>query len=68
MNAHYTVVDGQVIAEKWSGFRKLYLRKPLGSTVALPHKSQAQPDALTHRPYGEKRVRTRMTPTRLRFL
>ena len=37
----YTVIDGEVIAEKRNGVRSLYVPDPLGSTVALVDNTQA---------------------------
>jgi RHS repeat-associated protein len=64
----YTVVDGEVIAEKRNGVRSLYVPDPLGSTVALLDNTQAQTDTFTYWPYGEENVRTGTTPTPFRFV
>src|SRR5438046_8296858 len=64
----YTTVNGEVIAEKRAGVRRLYLPDPLGSTVALLDNTQAQTDTFTYWPYGEERVRTGTTPTPFRFV
>ena len=59
----YTVIDGEVIAEKRNGVRKLYVPDPLGSTVALLDNTQAQTDTFAYWPYGEDAGRTGTTPT-----
>jgi RHS repeat-associated protein len=68
MKARYTVVDGEVIAEKRGGARKLYVPDPLGSTVALLDNTRAQTDTFTYWPYGEERSRTGTTATPFRFV
>ena len=42
MRVRYTVVNGEVIAEKRSGVRRLYVPDLLGSTVALLDSTQTQ--------------------------
>src|SRR5437762_6894150 len=64
----YTTVNGEVIAEKRGGVRKLYVPDPLGSTVALLDNTQAQTDTFTYWPYGEVRTRTGATDTPFRFV
>ena len=44
MKARYTVIDGEIIAEKRNGVRRLYVPDPLGSTVALVDNTQVQTD------------------------
>ena len=68
MKARYTVVNGEVIAEKRSGVRRLYVPDPLGSTVALLDNTQAQTDTFNYWPYGEERSRTGTTTTPFRFV
>jgi RHS repeat-associated protein len=68
MKARYTVVDGEVLAEKRSGSRKLYVPDPLGSTVALTDSTQAKTDTFSYWPYGEERTRTGSTATPFRFV
>ena len=63
----YTVVDGEVIAEKRNGVRSTYVPDPLGSTVALLDNMQAKTDTFSYWPYGEERARTGSTQTPLRF-
>src|SRR5439155_19954488 len=64
----YTSVNGEVIAEKRAGVRRLYVPDPLGSTVALLDNTQAQTDTFAYWPYGEERARTGTTPTPFRFV
>src|SRR6476660_2701900 len=64
----YTTVNGEVIAEKRSGARRLYVPDPLGSTVALLDNTQTQTDTFSYWPYGEERPRTGTTPTPFRFV
>ena len=68
MKARYTVIGGEVIAEKRGGARKLYVPDPLGSTVALLDSSQVQTDTFAYWPYGEEQSRTGTTPTPFRFV
>src|SRR5436305_9888272 len=68
MKARYTVVNGEVIAEKRAGVRRLLVPDPLGSTVALLDNTQAQTDTFAYWPYGEERTRTGTTPTPFRFV
>src|SRR5581483_9202690 len=68
MRVRYTVVNGEVIAEKRSGVRKLYVPDPLGSTVALLDSTQTQTDTFSYWPYGEERSRTGTTATPFRFV
>jgi RHS repeat-associated protein len=67
MKARYTVVNGEIIAEKRGGVRRLYVPNPLGSTVALLDNTQAKTDTFEYWPYGEERSRTGTTPTPFRF-
>ena len=68
MKTRYTVVDGEIIAEKRSGVRKQYVPDPLGSTVALLDNTQTQTDTFTYWPYGEEANRTGTTLTPFRFV
>src|SRR6184192_1481400 len=63
----YTSMNGEVIAEKRGGVRRLYVPDPLGSTVALLDNTQTQTDTFSYWPYGEERSRTGTTPTPFRF-
>jgi RHS repeat-associated protein len=63
----YTTVNGEIIAEKRSGVRRLYVPDPLGSTVALLNNTQTQTDTFKYWPYGEEVSRTGTTPTPFRF-
>ena len=63
----YTTVNGEIIAEKRNGVRRLYVPDPLGSTVALLDNTQAQTDTFSYWPYGEEKSRTGTTPTPFRF-
>lgn len=67
MKARYTVINGEIIAEKRGGVRRLYVPDALGSTVALLDSNQAQTDTFEYWPYGEERARTGTTPTPFRF-
>lgn len=68
MKARYTVIDGEIIAEKRSGVRRLYVPNSLGSTVALLDNTQTQTDTFDYWPYGEVRARTGTTPTPFKFV
>jgi len=68
LKARYTVVDGEVIAEKRSGVRHQLVPDPLGSTMALLDNTQTQTDTFTYWPYGEEQSRTGTTATPLRFV
>ncbi len=67
MKARYTVMDGEIVAEKRNGVERDYLPTPLGSTAALLDSTQVQTDSFTQWPYGEERSRTGSTPTPFRF-
>jgi RHS repeat-associated protein len=64
----YTVIDGEVIAEKRGGVRSLYVPDPLGSTVALLDSTQSQTDTFSFWPYGENNARTGSTATPFQFV
>lgn len=59
----YTVVEGEIIAEKRSGVRRQYVPDPLGSTVALLDSTQAKTDTFSYWPYGEEAICTGTTLT-----
>ena len=63
----YTIINGQVVAEKRGGVRKFYASDALGSTVALYDNSQTKTDTFTYWPYGETRTRTGSTATKYKF-
>src|SRR5437899_3048541 len=67
MRVRYTVLNGEVVAEKRSGVRRLYVPDPLGSTVALLDNTQTKTDTFDYWPYGEESARTGTTPTPFRF-
>lgn len=64
----YTVVDGEVIAEKRGGVRRTYVPDPLGSMVALLDNSQTKTDTFSYWPYGEIKTRTGTTATPFQFV
>ena len=64
----YTVIDGEIIAEKRNGVRKQYVPDSLGSTVALLDNTQTQTDTFTYWPYGEVANRTGTTPTPFQYV
>ena len=68
MKARYTVIDGEVIAEKRNGVRSLYVPDPLGSTVALLDNTQTQTDTFGYWPYGENNGRTGTTAAPFQFV
>jgi len=68
MKARYTVVIGEVIAEKRGGVRRCYVPDPLGSTIALLDSTQTKTDTWEYWPYGEVRVRTGTTATPLQYV
>lgn len=59
----YTVLNGEVVAEKRNNARRLYTPDPLGSTVALLDNTQTKTDTFSYWPYGEQSARTGTTPT-----
>ena len=63
----YTTVNGEIIAEKRDGVRRLYAPDPLGSTVAMYDDTQTKTDTFDLWPYGEVRARTGTTPTPFQF-
>jgi RHS repeat-associated protein len=64
----YTTLNGEVVAEKRGGARRLYQPDPLGSTVGLVDNTQTQTDTFSYWPYGEERVRTGSTQTPFRYV
>ena len=68
MKARYTVVNGEVIAEKRGVVRKTYVPDPLGSTIALLDNTQSKTDTFSYWPYGEVKTRTGTTATPFRFV
>lgn len=64
----YTVIDGEVVAEKRAGVRRQYVPDPLGSTVALLDNSQTKTDTFGYWPYGEEAAITGASGTPLRFV
>ena len=68
MKVRYTVIDGEVIAEKRNGVRKQYVPDPLGSTVAMLDNTQTQTDTFSYWPYGEVASRTGSTPTPFQYV
>ena len=68
MKARYTVVNGEIIAEKRSGVRSLYVPDPLGSTRGLINNAQTQTDTFSYWPYGEQQSRTGTTTTPFQFV
>ena len=64
----YTVIDGEIIAEKRNGVRKQYVPDPLGSTVAMLDNTQTQTDTFSYWPYGEVASRTGTTPTPFQYV
>ena len=68
MKARYTIIDGEVIAEKRGGVRSHYVPDPLGSTVALLDNTQTKTDTFTYWPYGEEATRTGTTGTPFRYV
>ncbi len=67
MTVRYTTINGEIVAEKRGGERRVYVPDPLGNTVALLDTNQAKTDMFSYWPYGEERVHTGSTPTPLRF-
>ena len=64
----YSVLEGEIIAEKRAGVRKLYVPDSLGSTVALLDNTQTQTDTFSYWPYGENRTRTGKSSTPFQFV
>ena len=69
MKARYTVVEGEVVAEKRNGTgRRQYVPDPLGSTAALLDNTQTQTDTFQYWPYGEVSSRTGGTATPFQYV
>lgn len=68
MKARYTVINGEIIAEKRAGVRSLYVPDPLGSTRGLINNTQTQTDTFNYWPYGEQQSRTGATSTPFQFV
>jgi RHS repeat-associated protein len=64
----YESLEGEIIAEKRSGVRRVYSPDPLGTTQALLDGGQTQTDTFRYWPYGAERSRTGSTPTPFRFV
>jgi RHS repeat-associated protein len=64
----YTVINGEVVAEKRGGVRRQYVPDPLGSTVALLDSTQTKTDTFDYWPYGEEAIRTGTTATPFQFV
>jgi hypothetical protein len=67
-SVRYTVLNGEVIAEKRGATRSFYTPDPLGSTVALFNASQTKTDSWVYWPYGEVKTRTGTTATPYQFV
>lgn len=68
MKARYTVLDGQIVAEKRGANRKFDESDALGSTVALYDNTQTKTDSFTYWPYGETRTSTGSTGTKFKYV
>lgn len=64
----YTILDGQIVAEKRGASRKFYESDALGSTVALYDNTQTKTDSFTYWPYGETRTSTGSTETKFKYV
>src|SRR5690349_3597237 len=64
----YTVIGGEVIAEKRAGVRRAYVPNPLGSAAALLDNAQTKTDTFEFWPYGQARTRIGTTPTPFQFI
>ncbi|MCO5298032.1 MAG: hypothetical protein M9921_14385 [Fimbriimonadaceae bacterium] len=67
MSVRYTNINGQIVAEKRSGTRKIYSSDALGSTVSL-YSGLTKTDSFTYWPYGETRTSSGSTPTKYKFV
>lgn len=67
MKTRYTVVDGELLAERRTGVRRTYVPDAFGSTVALFDNGQQITDTFRYWPYGEEQSRTGTTLTALTF-
>jgi RHS repeat-associated protein len=68
MAVRYTVVDGEIIAEKRSGTRSLYVPDPHGSTIALLNSAQTITDIFSYWAYGINYHSLGSNPTAFIFL
>ncbi|MBX7136059.1 MAG: hypothetical protein K1X67_25600 [Fimbriimonadaceae bacterium] len=68
MKARYTVVEGEVIAQKRNGVRHLLVSDAQGSTVALMGSSSTITDTFEYWPYGEVRTRTGSTTMPFQYI
>lgn len=68
MKARYTVIDGEVIAQKRNGVRHLLVPDAQGSTVALVGSSSTITDTFEYWPYGEVRTRTGSTTMPFQYI
>ena len=68
MKVRYTVMNGEVIAQKRGGVRSLYVPDPLGSTMALLDSTLTKTDTFSYWPYGEVASRTGTTATPLQYV
>lgn len=64
----YTVINGEVVAEKRDGIRRQYVPNPHGSTVVLLDNTQVKTDTFTYWPYGEEIRHTGTTQTPFRYM
>jgi len=67
MKIRYEVVDGEIIAEKRNGVRKLYIPDAVGNTIALIDNTQTITDTFSYWPYGEESGGTGPRDTEFRF-
>src|SRR2546423_1513828 len=63
----YEVIDGEIIAEKRNGVRKLYVPDAIGNTVALVDNTQTITDTFAYWPYGEESGGTGPRDTQMRY-
>jgi RHS repeat-associated protein len=68
ITVRYTVVDGEIIAEKRSGVRSLYVPDPHGSTIALLNSAQTITDVFSYWAYGINYHSLGSNPTPFIFL
>ena len=64
----YTVINGEVVAEKRNGIRSLYVPDSLGTTRALLDNTQTPTDTFVAWPYGETVHLTGSNPTPFTFV
>ncbi|MBX7131354.1 MAG: hypothetical protein K1X67_01620 [Fimbriimonadaceae bacterium] len=68
MKARYTLIEGEVIAQKRNGVRHLLVPDTQGSTVALMGSSSTITDTFEYWPYGELRTRTGSTTMPFQYI